>query len=241
MSAPSNAEILALWERARAQGLAARAVTLLGALSPHETLEQRSAVSLGERDSRLLRLREQLFGAEMPSVATCPQCRTRLEFTLNSRLLTQENAPATVQHIKVGETELTLRPVNAGDLVAASACLTPGEARRVLCERCVLDARRGDAAVAFAALDQQIIENVSAALAAADPGAELVIDAGCASCAHRWQLILDVVAFLWTEIDALAHRLLSEVHALAWAYGWREADILGLSEARRRFYLERVC
>ena len=237
---PSNAEILAVWERARVQGPAARALTLLGAVSPLETLEQLHAVSIGERDARLLQLREQLFGAEMPSVATCPECQTRLEFTLNARALSHESVPASVQRVSVGEMELVLRPVNAGDLVAASSCPTHAEARRVLCERCVVEARRGDTAISFAAIDRQAIEEVSAALAAADPGAELVIDVGCASCAHRWQVVFDVVAFLWTEIDALARRLLSEVHALAWAYGWREADILGLSEARRRFYLERV-
>jgi hypothetical protein len=33
-------------------------------------------------------------------------------------------------------------------------------------------------------------------------------------------------------------RLLREVHTLALAYGWREADILNMSARRRRFYLE---
>jgi hypothetical protein len=34
--------------------------------------------------------------------------------------------------------------------------------------------------------------------------------------------------------------LLTEVHRLAQAYGWREAEILALSEARRHAYLELV-
>jgi hypothetical protein len=38
----------------------------------------------------------------------------------------------------------------------------------------------------------------------------------------------------------LAKAYLNEVHMLAWAYGWREADILAMSSARRQFYLERV-
>jgi hypothetical protein len=33
---------------------------------------------------------------------------------------------------------------------------------------------------------------------------------------------------------------LREVHTLAWAYGWREADILAMSPARRQFYIELV-
>ena len=41
-------------------------------------------------------------------------------------------------------------------------------------------------------------------------------------------------------MDARAQRLLMEVHLLARAYGWREADILGMSPARRNAYLQRV-
>ena len=55
-----------------------------------------------------------------------------------------------------------------------------------------------------------------------------------------WQLTLDIVSFLWSEISSLAKRHLREVHTLAWAYGWSEADILAMSPARRQFYLESV-
>jgi hypothetical protein len=37
-----------------------------------------------------------------------------------------------------------------------------------------------------------------------------------------------------------ARRFLDEVHVLARAYGWAEAEILRLSEARRSAYLQRV-
>jgi hypothetical protein len=48
------------------------------------------------------------------------------------------------------------------------------------------------------------------------------------------------VPYLWTEISVAAQRLLIDVHALARAYGWDQDDILGMSSARRRFYLEVV-
>jgi hypothetical protein len=53
-------------------------------------------------------------------------------------------------------------------------------------------------------------------------------------------MMFDIVSFLWTEIAAEAKRLLREVHILASAYGWREADIFSLSPLRRQFYLEAV-
>ncbi len=52
--------------------------------------------------------------------------------------------------------------------------------------------------------------------------------------------MFDVVSFFWSEICVQAKRLLREVHTLARAYGWREADILNMSTARRQFYLEMV-
>jgi hypothetical protein len=53
-------------------------------------------------------------------------------------------------------------------------------------------------------------------------------------------MIFDIASFFWTEIAAEAKRLLGEVHILASAYGWREADILSLNPLRRRFYLEAI-
>ena len=41
-------------------------------------------------------------------------------------------------------------------------------------------------------------------------------------------------------MEGRAKRLLMDVHLLARAYGWSEAEVLALSPARRRFYLEMV-
>ena len=35
-----------------------------------------------------------------------------------------------------------------------------------------------------------------------------------------------------------SERLVADVHALAYAYGWREGDVLALTPARREVYLE---
>jgi hypothetical protein len=52
------------------------------------------------------------------------------------------------------------------------------------------------------------------------------------------QTLFDIGRYLWEELRAQAVRLLHEVHTLARFYGWREADILALSAARRHAYLE---
>ena len=39
-------------------------------------------------------------------------------------------------------------------------------------------------------------------------------------------------------MHAWARRTLRDVHVLARAYGWREADVLALSPTRRQIYVE---
>jgi hypothetical protein len=87
-------------------------------------------------------------------------------------------------------------------------------------------------------LAESAVERVASLLAEADPQAETLIDLTCCACHHRWQVLLDIENFLWVKIQALAKRLLREVHALARAYGWREVDILAMSSVRRHGYLE---
>jgi predicted DNA-binding transcriptional regulator AlpA len=75
-------------------------------------------------------------------------------------------------------------------------------------------------------------------MAAADPLADIRLGLICPACGHAWQVLFDIVTFFWSEIDAWARRTLREVHALARAYGWREAEILALTARRRQHYLE---
>jgi hypothetical protein len=77
-------------------------------------------------------------------------------------------------------------------------------------------------------------------MAECDPQAEVLLDLACPACDHRWPLLFDATAYLWAEIAVHARRLLREVHLLARAYGWREADVLALSAARRSYYLDLV-
>ena len=69
-------------------------------------------------------------------------------------------------------------------------------------------------------------------------GAALECVATCAGCGAQTALPFDAGGTLWSEAAASAQRLLQDVHALASAYHWSEADILALSPARRGYYLE---
>ena len=62
----------------------------------------------------------------------------------------------------------------------------------------------------------------------------------CPACEHCWPAHFDIVRYLWQELAYWAIRMLAEVHTLAAAYGWSEAQILAITPWRRRYYIDMV-
>jgi hypothetical protein len=109
----------------------------------------------------------------------------------------------------------------------------------MLVSRCIIELRKSDGeSLPAHALPEKIIGVLADALSRADPRADLQFALVCPSCAHEWSAPFDITTALWKELHAWAQRTLRDVHALARAYGWREADILALSPTRRQIYLE---
>jgi hypothetical protein len=238
---PSNSELIALWERGTGQHPVDRALTLLAACSPSEPYDDLARLSIGARDARLLEIYERLFGPSLDAFAHCPACNEPLEYTLSTHELTASASSPTAPPpltLDDGHLSLRLRLPDSLDLRAVSTCTEPELAAKMLTERCIVEANRGGQPVPPADLPPDITQSISSALAAADPGAEMLIELNCATCSHAWQVTLDIERFLWSKISATAKRLLRDVHALASAYGWREPDILALSTVRRQTYLE---
>jgi hypothetical protein len=237
------AGMLAAWEQGQGHGPMVRALALLAAAQPQASWEDLGALSLGERDRRLLELRERLFGRQLAGIASCPGCGEALDVALDGRQLRGSAGQAGAgaeRELALDALVVRFRLPNSLDLLAAEGCRGVEEARRLLAERCVVAARRGGTAIAAAALTEDEVAALASAVSAADPDAEVLLDLRCPACASAWQEALDVPSFVWAELEVEARRLLREVHALARAYGWREPDILALSPWRRRLYLDMV-
>jgi hypothetical protein len=251
MYALSAAELLAAWDRGSTEEPPRRALTLLALACPESPPEALAELPVGRRDARLLALRERIFGRRLAAVADCPRCGERLELAFDvDEVRTPEGGesgePAAIELRTMGW-ELRFRLPNSLDLAALAAMPTvtpePGieSARQALLARCLLSARKESGEEAAAGdLPEEVAAAVAERMAEADPQAAVLLALSCPTCEWSWQAPLDIGDFLWSEVDALAYRLLDEVHLLARAYGWREADIVALSAARRRFYLERV-
>jgi hypothetical protein len=241
MTALSASDILRIWEAGTGQDPVARALTILAVASPGTPREAWAALPLGRRDAELLALRETTFGPTLESAASCPRCAEPVEFRLEATELRARQAPnpaATEGDLSLPGWSLRYRLPTSGDLAAAAVARDPEEARRALAAHCILEARHEGADVAVEEMPPEAISRMAAAMAEQDPLAEVLVNFACPSCGGEAQMLFDVAAYFWEEIRAHALRLLHEVHVLARAYGWREADILALSAVRRRAYLE---
>ncbi len=234
-------DLLRVWEVGEDRHPLDRALTLLAAACPELTWDELAALSIGQRDARLLTLRERTSGPRLNGFAECPGCAERLEFDVAVADLRVAGDPDTGEEaweLDTGGVALRFRLPNSRDLATILGCQNPSAARNLLVRRCVLEASRDGAPVAAGELPADVIAGLARRMSECDPQAEVLLDLRCPTCDHRWQALFDIVAFFWAELAAQAKRLLREVHALARAYGWSEADILGMSARRRQFYLE---
>lgn len=239
-------DMLAFWEQGYTESLPQKALRLLSLAWPDVPPDELAALSVGQRDGRLLALREQLFGPDLQSVVNCPACGERLELAFqvadvivagNGQPIRQAHGES-AQEFSITQDGYTVRfrLPNSLDLIAISSG-TGGEQQ--LLDRCLLEVKHSRKKKVDQ-LPAKVTEAVINQMAAADPQADVRLDLVCPACSHQWQPIFDIVSFIWQEIHSWAVRTLREVHALASVYGWHEQDILLMSPWRRQLYLQMV-
>jgi hypothetical protein len=233
-------ELLDAWEAGLNQPPLQRALILLTAASPGASAETVGAMSVGERDQRLLRLREDLFGQRIQNMAECPDCGERVEWENRTRdLLAAAEPPASTAksfELQAGGCTLQFRLPTSLDIMAVIDD-GGGDAERRLLSRCVLKARRADRPCDFDDIPNEALQALGDQLASLDPLADLRMELRCPACDHAWVVVFDIAGFLCQEIDHWAGRMLRTVSELAGAFGWSERDILRISPLRRQLYL----
>jgi DNA-directed RNA polymerase subunit RPC12/RpoP len=246
----SAAELVSAWERALGRAPVDQALVLLSLASPGCSPEAMARLSVGERDSRLLTLREQLFGSQLTSVTRCPACGQRLELAFEVDNLRRPAAalppgPDGAFELSVDGYRVQFRLPNSTDLASASALADQESARQLVLERCIQSvAAPGDDVSATGLGSRRLPVTVTEAIVArmneADPQSDTKLDVSCPDCRHRWVAVFDIAAYLMREVHDRVVQLLREVHTLATAYGWHESDILAMTTTRRRAYLQLV-
>jgi hypothetical protein len=247
MRALSASEQLRVWEHGRRQTLARRSLSLLAAASPELSPDELAQFSVGQRDARLLTLREWMFGSRIESVVACPKCSERLELMfdvadIRARSEAENSPPGAIYLVRLDGYEERFRPPNSNDLEAIIKCQTADAARAQLLTRCALEIKRGNpkAKKRVEQLPSKVADALVKKMAQVDPQANVQLSLICPACRHAWSAAFDIASFLWSEINTWAQRVLREIHFIANAYGWRETEILEMSAERRAFYLEMI-
>jgi len=242
MSEWSLAALLDVWEKGLPRPVPEKALLLLSTAFPQQSPDGLAHWSIGQRNAQLLTLREKLFGTRLVGVATCPACGERLEMQFETSDIRTGGAaePVASRRLEVGGYAVQYRLPTSADLLAIQGHEDPALARQVLLERYLLSAQYDGEEAPAAALPEAVVTAIAEAMERGDPLANIELALSCPACGHRWQALLDLPAYVWSELDAWARRILREVHHLASAYGWSERDILNMRPWRRQVYLEMI-
>ncbi len=251
--------LLEAWETLRTASPVERAIGLLDAVWPEFGRAHWRRLSIGDRDACLFLLQSSLFGGDLKTVAACPACGERLEsaFHVDDVCAAPRHWPQPREPLELQDARWRVhyRLPCSDDLQALSARPSPdthagtgtgsdvsvdedADPVAALLRRCVIAVERDGQALAPTQLPDELRRRLGDAMAEHDPLADLRIGVACPACGHAWSASLDIVAYLWDELDDWAQDLLADVHVIARHYAWSERDILALSPLRRRYYLD---
>lgn len=241
MKTLASLDLLNAWEQGLGRGAAERALILLR-LTAGTSENDPARWPVGQRDAFLLDLRESVFGQQVDGIASCPQCGVQQEFRmpLDQLRVAPPESGAELALVS-GDYEVNFRLPNSLDLceLESDSGLDDDLSLRLL-QSCVTSAITGNQPVTAADLPEGLVQQISERMAQADPQADVTLSLECPDCSHRWSEPFDIASFLWTELNAWASRTLFDVHQLAAAYGWSEAESLSMTPRRRGFYLEMI-
>ncbi|WP_298890053.1 hypothetical protein [uncultured Serinicoccus sp.] len=217
-----SADTLVLWEALAGASPVLAGAALLHAGGEAPSLAAACDLPLAAAAAMALRQLRQRCGDHLDTLAACPSCGARLEVLLPLRQL-DEHASALPAASTVGGR--TVRSPTTRDVAAALTTDDPDASLRASCVQ----------------LDDGVTEHERAALLAVAEdlcgAAALSVRVDCPDCGGSSSVDVDPVALLADQVAMDAAQLLRDVAGLAAAYGWREADILRLSPARRAAYL----
>jgi hypothetical protein len=177
----------------------------------------------------LLALRRALSGPRIHAELTCPECGEG-----NALIFGVDDLPTTAPPVAETVANVPLRALRLSDLEAVEAA---GGNRL---EAVLARASDRDADWARAILAGPGAARAVEALERSLAGLDIQLATNCTECGADIVSPFDVQGFVMAERAGTARRLLDEVHMIARAYHWSEAEILSLPRDRRLAYLARI-
>jgi hypothetical protein len=239
MRAVTQSDLLALWESGKALHPLDWGLLAVNTMFPETQPDSVADWPIGRRNRALVEMQLACFGPALRGWTSCRRCADKLGFALDGRALAESPLPNQAEPIVVNGRSFRLP--TSRDLARIAAEDDPGTAAVALVEMCRIDGEPVERSFATE-IDwtKEDLDAIGDKMALADPLGEIMLYFDCPQCGESFEDSLDLPTFLRAEIEGRAKRLLREVHTLASAYGWGEAEILSLNPARRQFYLEMV-
>jgi hypothetical protein len=220
----TDADLLYAWPLGAGATLSrfVRFFEALAAASESSSVNLAHEESLGAFNRRLARLHSEVIGRPVEAKVACP-CGQELELVLPlgsvaatpdppQRIEIEADGPRAFRLPRLSEVALAQEP-------------------RALARACALDG--GD-------VDEEHLSVLEAAWSAADPAAEIALEFTCTACTAPIRAQADLALFVARDLDLRVRALLAEVHGLARAYGWTEAEVLAVPASRRRAYADLI-
>ena len=235
MQTLTETELLDLWESGCHRHPLDRALLALTRALPNASYESLVDWPLGRRNQALTKFYSQCFGPRLRAWTACRNCGEKLEFEMDVDVLaTGKMSDTDALNGPVIVNGRAFRLPSSRDLAMAATETDPSAGAVRIVESCLMEP---SGAVQWS---EDELSEIGEKFALADPLAEIRVNAPCPECGNDGKETLDLVSFVWTEIEARIRHLLLDIHVLASAYGWSEADILSMSKNRRSMYIEMV-
>ena len=226
---------------ARVTAALAASLEIVGGLPPLP--EVVTGLSVADRQFLMLELAVRLAPGETWLTAWCGTCRERFDFAVDYRCLPVKEAGAGYPFAEVRTSRGPCRfRVPTGTDQEIVADLDDDEAVRCLLACCLVahDGRMADGRSSreiVNSFSRDDFEAIDAAFESVAPEVAVSVQAACPACGALHMIPVDP----YRALSGLqGENLLQEIHAIASAYHWGEAEILALPLDRRRRYLELI-
>lgn len=239
----TTTELLAVWEMGLNRPILEKSLQLLAAAFPSSGIDKLAKMSIGDRDSGLFRLRAWMFGSDFVNNARCPKCSEQVEWKMDltdfplSRLPGDEIEKAF--HFEKDGYSIRFRLPTSEDIIKETFKKNRSTPQKIL-RACILEIKKDQKDYRSRDLPAELLEAIGREMDKEDPMANITVILNCPACAHQWEVLFDILSYLWAEIDNWAKHILQEVYMLARAFSWSERDILNMSPRRRQIYLEMI-
>jgi hypothetical protein len=237
MRALTSTELLDLWQEGSRQSPLERALHLVGAACDVNSIQEIARLSIGERDLRLLQLREWLFGTQLHNLVNCPVCTGVCEWegdlnALRMQTHRRDDIERRYEYVTDGY-HLYYRLPNSEDLYGTK------DEKKILID-CILTVDGEQGPCLPDDCPSGVLEKLALQIEQEDPQADIRFNVHCPTCDHQWETNFDMGSYLWAEIDNWARHTLDEIYTLASHFGWSEHTILSMSSRRRQLYVQLI-